>query len=261
MSSAAESDASMTRLQCADAPGTLARNAVHVWHIPVQPPAAMARMASTVLTSAEQARAARFVRAEDRIRFQLGRLAARLLLSRYQGQPLGEVTIEPDQHGKPQAGGASKADPIQFNLSHSGEWILAAFAIGLALGIDVEQMDSERVRAELVEYFMSDAERRAWQQLDEAQRCAAFFKCWTSKEAFLKGHGIGLRTALRSIEVSVDPAEPARLLSAPGELSPQGWRLYTLGTAAGYAGTLAVAASSAQVVEIVDVSWQALGAS
>jgi 4'-phosphopantetheinyl transferase len=184
-----------------------------------------------------------------------------MLLSKYQGRPVSEVTIEADAQGKPQAGAAATTEGIQFNLSHSGEWILAAFSVGVAVGIDVEQMRCERARAELAEYFMSAAEWRVWQQLDETQGCTAFFKCWTSKEAFLKGHGIGLRSALRSIEVSVDPLQPAQLLGAPRELQPQGWRLHTIAAAAGHAATLAVACASAQVIEIIDVSWQALGVS
>ncbi|HEY3731088.1 MAG TPA: 4'-phosphopantetheinyl transferase superfamily protein [Steroidobacteraceae bacterium] len=251
----------MTRLRAADAPRALDFDVVHVWHLPVQPPETMARAAAAMLTSAEHSRAARFQRSEDRDRFLLGRLGARLLLSRYQGRPVSEVSIEADTQGKPQAGGASNASAIQFNLSHSGEWILAAFAVDLSVGIDVEQMRSERVRTDLVEYFMSEGEQRAWQQLGTAQRCASFFKCWTSKEAFLKGHGIGLRTELRTIEVSVDPEQPARLLSAPRELAPEGWRLHTIGVASDHAATAAVASPSAQVVEIIDVSWQGLGVS
>jgi 4'-phosphopantetheinyl transferase len=239
----------------------LTPDVVHVWHLPLQPPAALAQIAAGVLTGAEQARAARFAQPEDRIRFQLGRLAVRVLLSRYQGRPVDEIRVGADAQGKPQASGAASAAGIQFNLSHSGEWILAAFGLGMAVGIDVEQMRCERARAELAQYFMSAGEWRAWRQLDEAQRCAAFFKCWTSKEAFLKAHGIGLRSALRSIEVSVDPAQPAQLLDAPRELAPQDWRLHTIAAAAEHAATLAVASVSAQVIEIIDVSWQALGVS
>jgi 4'-phosphopantetheinyl transferase len=97
---------------------------------------------------------------------------------------------------------------------------------------------------------MSDSERRLLQALPQQQRAAAFFNCWTSKEALLKGLGVGLTAALKAIEVSIDPAQPARLIAAPAEHSPNEWQLHRLEILGSYAATLAFRAKSAQIVNI-----------
>ena len=105
---------------------------------------------------------------------------------------------------------------------------------------------------------MSDNEMRSLQTLPKQQQVAAFFKCWTSKEAFVKGLGVGLSVPLKAIEVSVDPQQPAQLLSAPPQLCPDNWYLRTLEFAEGYAATLALAATSTEIVDITVDSWRTI---
>jgi 4'-phosphopantetheinyl transferase len=112
------------------------------------------------------------------------------------------------------------------------------------------------VSADLVDYVMSDNETRIWRTLPQQRQNAAFFKCWTSKEAFVKGIGVGLSVPLQAIEVSVDPDQPAQLLAAPPQLRPGDWQLRTLGFSESYTATLAVAAQSAQIVDINVAGWR-----
>jgi 4'-phosphopantetheinyl transferase len=106
--------------------------------------------------------------------------------------------------------------------------LLAAFARSFPVGIDVEQVKAERVTPDLIAHIMCDSERRALQSLPDEQRVAAFFNCWTSKEAWLKGLGLGLTVPVRAIEVSIDPRQPARLIDAPREHCPGEWQLRRL---------------------------------
>ena len=92
--------------------------------------------------------------------------------------------------------------------------------------------------------------------MPQQRQNAAFFKCWTSKEAFVKGIGVGLSVPLQAIEVSVDPDQPAQLLAAPPQLHPGDWHLRTLGFSENYTATLAVAAQSAEIVDISVGSWR-----
>jgi 4'-phosphopantetheinyl transferase len=233
-------------------------NVVQVWRIPVGAHPAPAGELNRWLTPEEQARGGRFSRAEDRIRFELGRAATRCVLARYLGMAPQDVGIDPDPAGKPHltASTATGKRMIHFNLSHSGGWILAAFARSFAVGIDVEVVRAKSVSADLIAYVMSASEIRILRTLPEQQQNAAFFKCWTSKEAFVKGVGVGLAVPLQAIEVSIAPDEPAQLLAAPPELRPGDWRLLTLGFSEPYAATLAVAAPSAQVIENVVTNWR-----
>jgi 4'-phosphopantetheinyl transferase len=238
--------------------GALPKNVVHVWQIPVEALAGRAPNLGDLLTPIEHARASRFTRDEDRCRFQLGRAATRCILARYLELPPAEVRIELDPLGKPQlsTSGLPIDRLIHFNLSHSGSWVLAAFARSFAVGIDVEPLRPETVTADLIEYFMSDIERRILHTLPLHQQTAAFFKCWTSKEALLKGLGLGLAVPLQTITVSVDPGQPAQLLAAPPELCAGHWHLRTLELAAHYAATLALAADGVQIVDIPVTRWR-----
>lgn len=235
-----------------------AGNRVHVWRIPLEVDPASAREFSDLLTPVEHARAARFVRDEDRCRFQIGRAATRRILGKYLGVPPAQVGIDPDQRGKPQlhATRVPLDRQVHFNITHSGDWILAAFAHGFPVGIDVESIRAAGTTEDLADYLMSDGERRAFNALPQDQRPAAFLQCWTSKEAFLKGTGVGLSAALRSIEVAIDPDQPVQLLAAPSELRPGDWQLHRLKFAAPYAAILAVAAMSAEIVDISVDSWR-----
>ena len=71
----------------------------------------------------------------------------------------------------------------EFNLSHSGDWIVLALD-PLPLGVDVECLEPQQLRAAL---RVSGPEERAWlgSDLDRATRL------WTWKEARLKATGQG----------------------------------------------------------------------
>jgi 4'-phosphopantetheinyl transferase len=166
------------------------------------------------------------------------------------------VGIEPGQAGKPQLDAATQAagGRVHFNLSHSGSWIVAAFARSFAVGIDVEALSAKSASARVIDYVLSDKEALMLRALPQHRQIAAFFKGWTSKEAFVKGIGVGLSAGLKSIEVSLDPEKPARLLSAPPEHRPDLWQLQTLEFSDGYAATLALAVPPASAVQILETA-------
>ncbi len=230
----------------------LAGDEVHVWRVALTAPAAQARALGHLLTPAEQARASRFRIEDDRCRFQIARAATRSILGAYLGLPPQQVGIDLEPSGKPRLDASSV--PIErrvhFNISHSGSWILAAFATAFPVGIDVEQVRAERVTEDLIGHIMSDSEQRMLQGLAPQQRVAAFFNCWTSKEALLKGIGVGLSASLRAIEVSIDPHLPPRLIDAPPEHGPGEWQLGRVEIGGPYAATLAFRAQSARIVNM-----------
>jgi 4'-phosphopantetheinyl transferase len=230
----------------------LAANQVHVWRIELEASAAQAQDLSHLLTAAERERANRFRIDEDRFRFQIARAATRRILGTYLGLAPEKVAIDLNQFGKPQidASMVPVERRVHFNVSHSGGWILAAFARAFPVGIDVEEVRPERVTDDLIAQIMGESERRALQALPHEQHVAAFFNCWTSKEAWLKGLGLGLSVPLRAIEVSIDPHEPARLIGAPLDHYPRDWQLARIEISGPYAATLAFGAPSAQIVNI-----------
>jgi 4'-phosphopantetheinyl transferase len=77
--------------------------------------------------------------------------------------------------------------------------------------------------------------------LPEDQQTAAFFRCWSRKEAFIKAVGEGLSYPLSAFEVALAPGDPPRLLSIRGSAEEaRQWTLLSLELPAGYHGALAV---------------------
>jgi 4'-phosphopantetheinyl transferase len=146
------------------------------------------------------------------------------LLSRYlQTQP-GQIRFVYNAFGKPDLG-PEFGNRLGFNLSHSAELALVAIATASSVGVDVEYIRTEPDDAEIARRFFSAAEVDYLNAVPSHLYAEAFFGCWTKKEAYLKACGEGLATT--------DP--PAH---APVDL--QGWSLYTLRPAPGYAGALAI---------------------
>jgi len=76
--------------------------------------------------------------------------------------------------------------------------------------------------------------------LPAAERQAAFFRCWTRKESFVKALGLGLSFPWRGFDVSVDDRDDGQALldcrSAPDHCAR--WRIVPLPIDSGYAASV-----------------------
>ncbi|MET8677420.1 4'-phosphopantetheinyl transferase superfamily protein [Streptomyces sp. NPDC004647] len=184
-----------------------------------------------VLDAEERAQAVRFLRSADRDRYRVAHLALRRLLGAYLDRDPAAVELgrEPcpgcgGPHGRPAVPGA----PLHFSLSHSGDLALLAFA-GTPVGIDVEQVPSPGTAAEVAR-ALHPAERAELAETPDALLPAAFARCWTRKEAYLKGTGTGLAENPAVTYVSAGPV-PA---------CPPGWTVTDIPVPADYAAACAV---------------------
>jgi len=84
---------------------------------------------------------------------------------------------------------------IDFNLAHSGEYVLCAITENQRLGIDIEQ-----VRPIEIQHFQSILTQNQWNALNQTAEPPLFFKFWTQKESAIKADGRGLHLALNNIE-------------------------------------------------------------
>jgi 4'-phosphopantetheinyl transferase len=164
---------------------------------------------------------------DARKRSLVGHVALRLVLGELTGTAPGSLQFERrcghcgrDGHGKPRLAGRSELD---FSLSHSGGLVLIAVARGRRVGADVERVRARTDVLAIARGSLSARERRTIEAAETAEaRRAAFFRCWTRKEAHLKGLGTGLAGGL-----DTDPDEAA------------GWQLRSLCAPPGYAATVA----------------------
>ena len=213
----------------------------HVWRVALdQPPSRVAEL-RTLLSADERQRAERFAFPHLARRFAVGRGALRTILGRYLGRAPAEIRFRYGPRGKPALVETPNA-PLRFNLSHSHELAVCVVTRGREVGVDVEWVERSSVECDrIAAAFFSPAERAALGVLPESARTAAFFDCWTRKEAYLKARGDGLAIPLDAFDVSLAPGAPAALLAGRGPAADVGrWRLQALDAGPGYRAALAV---------------------
>jgi 4'-phosphopantetheinyl transferase len=154
------------------------------------------------------------------------------------------VQFQYNEFGKPLLAGGLHP-PVQFNVSHSGDLVLVALSRGRAVGVDVEYMRMDIATEEIAARFFSAAECSALATVAPALRYAAFFACWTRKEAYLKARGDGLSLVLSQFDVSLLPGDEARLLATRHDATEvHRWNLRALDGGDGYQAALAVEGGS-----------------
>jgi 4'-phosphopantetheinyl transferase len=217
----------------------LAADEVHVWRSPLDVPEAHAARLLPLLSADEQRRAGDYCRAQLRQAFVVARGRLRTLLGRYLAVAPGEVRLVYNAHGRPELPPELGQARLRFNLSHSGAVVLYAFTWDRQVGIDVEQPGRRLDFEPLARRFFSSRENHDLAALAECERRAAFFRCWTRKEAFIKATGRGLSYGLSRFDVSLAPGGPARVLRAESD-DPRAWSLRDLAVGPDYAAALAV---------------------
>ncbi|MBD1930358.1 MULTISPECIES: 4'-phosphopantetheinyl transferase family protein [Cyanophyceae] len=85
------------------------------------------------------------------------------------------------------------------------------------IGIDLEHIRPISDTEQIAQRFFSDREYAVLCTLPQSQKQAAFFNCWTRKEAYIKAMGRRFSLPLNQFEVSLTPGEPAALLGTLGE--------------------------------------------
>jgi 4'-phosphopantetheinyl transferase len=137
-----------------------------------------------------------FARSNDAQRSLLGELLVRHLLAELTKSKLPDHPFTIGEKGKPAPDGYNG---IHFNISHSGQWVVAALSPA-SVGVDVERM--RKVPEGVAHRFFSDAENKMLQNaLNESQKAEIFFTLWTLKESFLKAIGKGLTKSLGSFTI------------------------------------------------------------
>lgn len=167
----------------------LPEKTVHFWKFPVS------KIKRSLLSEKEMALAERFRQEADRLRFTTGRQMLRMLSSQYLSVAPQAIVIFSERHQKPVIS-IPLNRPFHFNISHSGEWVLIAFADS-ELGVDIEEIKSAFSFQTIIQDQFSEAERNFL--LNSPDPLIAFYTLWTRKEALLKAWGTGLREDLRVI--------------------------------------------------------------
>ena len=187
----------------------LTSDVIHVWQLNLTTYHSCSQNVLAVLSSNERDRMARFVFDRDRLKFGLCRGLLRCILAGYTQQNPANIAFDYAPEGKP-----SIPEPLEFNLSHSGDWMVCAVSRDAAtdapsqsrpVGVDVECVSELKHFDLMVERCLTSHEQHSLATLPPEQAQRRFFECWTGKEAYLKAIGQGLRTSLQSVEIATDP--------------------------------------------------------
>jgi len=157
-------------LRSADSRWPEAEKCPHVWRVEVPAGA-----------SGAPADLARCVR-------ETARSAERLVLSRYLQVTAADLRLTREPSGRPFVEGRR----LDFNISHSGKWVVLAVATPGPVGVDVERMDAHRdLNAIATRYFAPHEAETV-----SKEGAPAFYRFWTAKEAALKSTGAGIAGGL-----------------------------------------------------------------
>ena len=221
------------------APARLEEGHIVVASASLDRPASVVADLRALLSDDELDRAARFRFARDRDRYVVGRAQLRRLLARYLETSPAKIRFSYSEFRKPAV--STPRTRLSFNVSHSEDLAVYAFCLGADIGIDVERLRPDIGDDRVPEHFFSAAEVKTLRLLPEDAQPAAFLRCWTRKEAFLKARGDGLTLALDSFDVTLTDHEPPRVVrTAWDPAEAERWSLHDLTSVfPGYVAALA----------------------
>lgn len=223
-------------------PPELRGGVVHLWQRRLSTSAAEVSACYGLLSSDEQERARRFRVERPRDEFVLTRGTLRCLLAQYLGIIPPEVRFSYAVQGKPALEGEST---LCFNVSHTDGLALMAFVKRRAIGVDVEKLDRKIEAERLAERFFSERECQALRPLRRDELQAAFFRCWTRKEAYIKAKGSGLSLPLHQFDVSIAERDRDALLATrPDPTEAARWTVCDVPMCTGYVAAVAVSEMS-----------------
>ena len=150
-----------------------------------------------LLIDSERERATRLHFEPERRRHVVTRALVRTTLSRYAPIAPQEWAFSANPYGRPEiAIDDPQARRISFNVSHTVNFVVLGVTCKRALGIDVENLQSDAPAIEISSRFFSPAEIEDLEALPSQMQLERFFDYWTLKELYIKARGLGLSISL-----------------------------------------------------------------
>lgn len=171
-------------------------------------------LAESWLSEDELAKVARYRDPKAQMKGLQVRAALRAVLSHYADLSPQDWCFEYGAKGKPSLTTALRQQTgLEFNLSHSGDWLLIGVAqfhgveSGL-FGVDIERSRPKTDIYPILNHYFSPQETVALLALaDQASQRQRFFDLWALKESYIKATGLGLAQSLKSFAFELKPFE------------------------------------------------------
>jgi 4'-phosphopantetheinyl transferase len=165
---------------------------IDTWRINISNNISKSNYFVSLLNPLEIARGDKYYQTKDKNRFIISRGSLRHILGLYLHKSPSSIVFNTDINKKPFV--ESQSD-LQFNLSHSGDWIVIAIT-NTNIGADVEFINPHFKYIDVLEDNFNTDEIK---QIKENKPIETFFKFWTRKEAITKTTGKGLDENLKLI--------------------------------------------------------------
>lgn len=167
------------------------------------------------LSEEELLRQSRFQHARDRSRYALSHGALRRILGRTLNTDPAALQFTTGPSGKP----ALIGHALEFNLSHTANWVAVACATTGSVGVDIEEEGRDIRALEIAQHSFHPNEAARLAREPSPQQLPLFLQWWTAKEATLKAWGESIFTGIATLDFSDwDSGHSATLLSEGGTL-------------------------------------------
>jgi 4'-phosphopantetheinyl transferase len=193
------------------------------------------------LAEEERSRADRLKIELARNRFIAGRAFLRETLASYLEVEPEALLLGEGEWGKPYIAQGKGCGMLSFNLSHAAGLAVLAVSLKREVGIDIEKTAKELPYRNIARMFFSPREQEELFTLPPDEQLAAFYRCWSRKEAYLKGCGRGFSVPSGNFDVSLLPGQKPALIEhrlSPGESGR--WSLLDIPAPEGFCAALAV---------------------
>jgi len=132
---------------------------------------------------------------EDRKRTLLGKMILLDYLEKHTTLTLFD--IKHTKYHKPYIDNSN----INFNISHSGKYVVCAFSNSNTNGIDIEEMSTNINLNDFKDFLL----KSDFTMIDKSQNpLKTFYTIWTKKEALLKAEGKGLFNDIKKVQIIDD---------------------------------------------------------
>jgi len=151
-----------------------------------------------------------------------------------------DLIITYNSHGKPYF----RDNPIHFNLSHSGQYVLCAIS-DIEVGADIQKMTTH-YNLNIAKRFFHLDEYNYLANLPHDKQHGMFFRLWALKESYVKNLGTGLANTLNSFSIKTD--SPSVCLSANNKKSSYSFYEYKI-------NNYYIAICSKLIMPAVNLQW------